>query len=78
MVPRTSSSCKEAFIKEDLWQRKNKAFVEHITPRDEKLFSVVYDVVTQADLMDYTPVRGYVTKALRLPHWDLFRRLTGV
>ena len=33
-------------------------FVQHITPRDENFSQWYTDVVTQADLMDYTPVRG--------------------
>ncbi len=39
-------------------KEKKQAFVEHITPRDEDFSQWYTDVVTQADLMDYTPVRG--------------------
>ena len=37
---------------------KKQAFVQHITPRDEDFSQWYTDVVTQTDLMDYTPVRG--------------------
>ena len=33
-------------------------FVQHITPRSENFSQWYTDVVTQAELMDYTPVRG--------------------
>ena len=39
--------------------KENKQeFVQHITPRDVDFSQWYTDVVTQADLMDYTPVRG--------------------
>ena len=37
---------------------KKQEFVQHITPRDEDFSQWYTDVVTQSDLMDYTPVRG--------------------
>lgn len=37
---------------------KKQEFVQHITPRDQDFSQWYTDVVTQADLMDYTPVRG--------------------
>ena len=38
--------------------KAKQEFVQHITPRDENFSQWYTDVVTQADLMDYTPVRG--------------------
>ena len=39
--------------------KENKQdFVQHITPRSENFSQWYTDVVTQAELMDYTPVRG--------------------
>lgn len=53
---------------------KKQEFVQHITPRDENFSQWYTDVVTQTDLMDYTPVRGCM--ALR-PYgnriWELIR-----
>ena len=37
---------------------KKQEFVTHITPRDKDFSQWYTDVVTMADLMDYTPVRG--------------------
>ena len=37
---------------------KKQEFVQHITPRDQDFSQWYTDVVTQTDLMDYTPVRG--------------------
>ena len=39
-------------------KEKKQEFVQHITPRDENFSQWYTDVVTQTDLMDYTPVRG--------------------
>ncbi len=39
-------------------KEKKQEFVQHITPRDEDFSQWYTDVVTQTDLMDYTPVRG--------------------
>ncbi len=38
--------------------KQTQEFVQHITPRSENFSQWYTDVVTQADLMDYTPVRG--------------------
>lgn len=55
-------------------KEKKQEFVQHITPRDENFSQWYTDVVTQTDLMDYTPVRGCM--ALR-PYgnriWELIR-----
>lgn len=59
---------------------KKQSFVEHITPRDENFSQWYTDVVTQADLMDYTPVRGcmalkpYGNRIWELIKEDLDRR----
>ena len=37
---------------------KKQEFVTHITPRNKDFSQWYTDVVTMADLMDYTPVRG--------------------
>ncbi|MDO5022904.1 MAG: proline--tRNA ligase [Eubacteriales bacterium] len=51
-----------------------KAFVEHITPRDENFSQWYTDVVTQADLMDYTPVRGSMAlKPYGYRIWELIQ-----
>ena len=51
-----------------------KAFVEHITPRDENFSQWYTDVVTQADLMDYTPVRGCMAlKPYGCSIWELIK-----
>ncbi len=39
-------------------KESKQEFVQHITPRDVDFSQWYTDVVTQADLMDYTPVRG--------------------
>lgn len=39
-------------------KEKKQVFVQHITARDEDFSQWYTDVVTQTDLMDYTPVRG--------------------
>ena len=39
-------------------KEKKQEFVQHITPREENFSQWYTDVVTQTDLMDYTPVRG--------------------
>ena len=39
-------------------KEKKQEFVQHITPRDVDFAQWYTDVVTQTDLMDYTPVRG--------------------
>lgn len=54
--------------------KKNKAFVEHITARNEDFSQWYTDVVTQADLMDYTPVRGCMAlKPYGNRIWELIR-----
>ncbi len=39
-------------------KQKAQEFVKHITPREEDFSQWYTDVVTQTELMDYTPVRG--------------------
>ncbi|MGI6636175.1 MAG: proline--tRNA ligase [Christensenellales bacterium] len=55
-------------------KQEKRDFVQHITPRSENFSQWYTDVVTQTDLMDYTPVRGCM--ALR-PYgnriWELIR-----
>ena len=55
-------------------KEEQKAFVEHITPRDENYSQWYTDVVTQADLMDYTPVRGCMAlKPYGYRIWELIQ-----
>lgn len=61
-------------------KEKKQEFVQHITPRDENFSQWYTDVVTQTDLMDYTPVRGCMTlrpygnRIWELIHEELDRR----
>ena len=61
-------------------KEKKQEFVQHITPRDENFSQWYTDVVTQTDLMDYTPVRGcmalrpYGNRIWELIHEELDRR----
>ena len=53
-------------------KEKKQEFVQHITPRDENFSQWYTDVVTQTDLMDYTPVRGcMVLKPYGNRIWEL-------
>ena len=59
---------------------KKQEFVTHITPRDKDFSQWYTDLVTMADLMDYTPVRGcmamkpYGNRIWELIHDGLDRR----
>lgn len=51
-----------------------QGFVEHITPREENFSQWYTDVVRQADLMDYAPVRGcMVMKPYGNRIWELIQ-----
>ena len=53
---------------------KKQEFVTHITPRDKDFSQWYTDVVTMADLMDYTPVRGCMAmKPYGNRIWELIR-----
>ena len=53
---------------------KKQEFVTHITPRDKDFSQWYTDVVTHADLMDYTPVRGCMAlKPYGNRIWELIR-----
>ena len=55
-------------------KEKKQEFVQHITPRDENFSQWYTDVVTQTDLMDYTPVRGCMAlKPYGNRIWELIR-----
>jgi prolyl-tRNA synthetase len=53
---------------------EKQEFVQHITPRDVNFSQWYTDVVKQADLMDYTPVRGCMAmKPYGNRIWELIR-----
>ncbi|MGI6690786.1 MAG: proline--tRNA ligase [Christensenellales bacterium] len=55
-------------------KQSKQEFVQHITPRDEDFSQWYTDVVTQTDLMDYTPVRGCMAlKPYGNRIWELIR-----
>ena len=55
---------------------KKQEFVQHITPRDKDFSQWYTDVVTQTDLMDYTPVRGCMAmKPYGNRIWELIHEL---
>ncbi len=62
--------------KEQTQKKDNKqGFVEHITPRSENFSQWYTDVVRQADLMDYAPVRGcMVMKPYGNRIWELIQQ----
>ncbi len=58
---------------------KKQEFVQHITPRDEDFSQWYTDVVTQSDLMDYTPVRGCMAmKPYGNRIWELIHEILDV
>lgn len=55
-------------------KKDKQEFVQHITPRSENFSQWYTDVVTQADLMDYTPVRGCMAiKPYGFGIWELIQ-----
>ncbi len=55
-------------------KQEKRDFVQHITPRSENFSQWYTDVVTQTDLMDYTPVRGCMAlKPYGNRIWELIR-----
>ena len=56
-------------------KNKEQAFVEHITPRSEDFSQWYTDVILQADLVDYAPVRGcMVIKPYGYGIWELIQQ----
>ena len=56
-------------------KEKKQEFVQHLTPRDENFSQWYTDVVTMADLMDYTPVRGCMAiKPYGYRIWELIQQ----
>ena len=56
-------------------KRNDQEFVKHITPRSENFSQWYTDVVLQADLMDYTPVRGCMAiKPYGYGIWELIQK----
>lgn len=56
-------------------KKNQQEFVKYITPRDENFSQWYTDVVLQADLMDYTPVRGCMAiKPYGYGVWELIQR----
>ena len=56
-------------------KKNDQEFVKHITPRSENFSQWYTDVVLQADLMDYTPVRGCMAiKPYGYGIWELIQK----
>ena len=56
-------------------KKNDQEFVKHITPRGENFSQWYTDVVLQADLMDYTPVRGCMAiKPYGYGIWELIQK----
>ena len=56
-------------------KKNDQEFVKHITPRSENFSQWYSDVVQQADLMDYTPVRGCMAiKPYGYGIWELIQK----
>ena len=56
-------------------KKNDQDFVKHITPRSENFSQWYTDVVLQADLMDYTPVRGCMAiKPYGYGIWELIQK----